>query len=58
MEEVAVAGVQQPFVLGPHRDATMARRVAGQRASKGVSLRSRLGRSFVSAWSNQPLLSR
>jgi hypothetical protein len=29
MEEVAVAGVQQPFVLGPHSDATMARRVAG-----------------------------
>jgi hypothetical protein len=28
MEEVAIAGVQQPFVLGPHSDATMARRVA------------------------------
>jgi hypothetical protein len=28
MEEIAVAGVQEPFVLGAHGDAAMAERMA------------------------------
>ena len=38
MEEIGVAGVQQPFVLGPHGDAAMAERMAGQRDHQDIRL--------------------
>ena len=38
VEEIGIAGVQQPFVLAAHGDAAMAERMAGQRDHQDVRL--------------------